>query len=58
MPKTSTSEKIIALLDKLSVEDAIIEYHTIKSYMTARLIQKTEELEEEQSKLNQIKEKL
>ncbi len=58
MPKQSTSEKIIALLDKEDIDERKVVYHTIKAYMTAKLTEHTKSLEEAQNKFIQIKEKL
>lgn len=58
MPSKSTSEKIIALLDKEGIDEKIVIYQAIKAYITAKLTEHTLQLEESQNKFLQIKDKL
>ena len=54
MPKTD-SEKIIELLEKSGVDKAVETFTVIKNWLTAKLIEKSNEHEELQNKYLSIK---
>lgn len=52
------TEKIIAILEKASIEEQIVFYHELKQWLTEKLVKHTNDLEEQQNKFLKTKDSL
>lgn len=52
------TEKIIAILEKSDINEVVVAYYEIKSYVTELLIKHTNDLEEQQNKFQLTKDNL